>query len=296
MLNCRATGMTVRPTIVSRGRIAFFWVLLALCAGLLLEGGLRAFVGARLGVPFGNARLGYAHDRTLGWFPIPGDRRRVVGSRPFEVEHNRLGFRDVEHGPKAGPRVLFVGDSFVWGFDADQAERFTERLREITPWEIVNIGVSGYGTDQELLLLERVYDTFLPDVVFLVQCNNDVGDGTTNFRYGGYKPYFAKGPGGLERRGVPVPVSLSYRYAQHPLLFQSYAARAAFAVAHAASDPGIVHVPDPTKALIAEMDTWVTIPTSGGSAGSGGSRSLDWPAPSVIPSTPPIGHRPVTGS
>jgi hypothetical protein len=236
-----------------------FWVLLVLVAGLLLEAGLRLFMGTWLTSPFGNARLGYAHDRELGWFPIAGDRRQVVASRPFEVAHNHLGFRDVDHGEKKAPRILFLGDSFVWGFDVEQAERFTERLRELAPeWEIVNVGVAGYGTDQELLLLERFHDSFHPDVVILVHCSNDVGDSGTNLRYGGYKPYFVTGTRGLELRGVPVPVSLSFRYSQHPVLFHSYTVRAAATVAHVLLDEAVVHVPDPTNEVIGEMQRWVT--------------------------------------
>jgi len=255
------THRAAPPTVIRLGprpRRILFWVVLVFLAGLLLELSLRLLLARWLEPPFGNARLGYAHDRELGWFPIPGDRRQVVASRPFAVEHNRMGFRDVDHRPKAGPRILFLGDSFVWGFDVEQAERFTERLRELAPaWEVVNAGVSGYGTDQELLLLQRVHDTFRPDVVFLVYCNNDSGDSSTNLRYGGYKPYFVAGEGGLERRGVPVPVSLSYRHAQHPLLFRSYAVRAAALVAQASFGDGIVQVRDPTDAIIGEMHRWV---------------------------------------
>jgi lysophospholipase L1-like esterase len=242
----------------SRRRV-LFWAVLVLAAGLLLELGLRIVMARWLVSPFGNARLGYAHDRELGWFPIAGDRRRVVASRPFDVAHNRLGFRDVDHGEKRAPRILFIGDSFVWGFDVEQAERFTERLRERAPeWEIVNAGVSGYGTDQELLLLERFHDSFDPDLVVLVHCSNDVGDSGTNLRYGGYKPYFVTGTRGLELRGVPVPVSLSFHYAQHPVLFRSYTVRAAATLAHALLDEGVVHVPDPTSEVIREMQRWVT--------------------------------------
>jgi lysophospholipase L1-like esterase len=40
--------------------------------------------------------------------------------------------------------ILFIGDSFVWGVDAESNERFTDLLRErITRFSILNAGVSG---------------------------------------------------------------------------------------------------------------------------------------------------------
>jgi hypothetical protein len=239
-------------------RLALFWTLLFLCSALMLELVLRLFLARWLPVPGADARLGYRHDRELGWFPIAGDRRLTAASRPFEVEHNREGFRDVVHGPKAGPRILFLGDSFVWGFDVNADERFTDQLQRRRPaWEIVNVGVSGYGTDQEWLLLQKIFHVFVPDVVFLVYSSNDGADSSSNFRYGGYKPYFLKGENGLTLKGVPVPCSESYRYAEHPLLFRSYAVRSASALATAVFRPPIVEVPDPSRALVGEMSRWV---------------------------------------
>ena len=45
---------------------------------------------------------------------------------------------------------MFVGDSFVWGYDVEASERFTELLRDEFPGiRIVNAGVNAYGTDQD---------------------------------------------------------------------------------------------------------------------------------------------------
>ena len=134
----------------------------------------------------------FRYDEELGWFPLKNIETDYIGSHKFHVKNNSDGFRDIEHGKKKKKRIAFVGDSYVWGYDVEQNERFTDKLRNMLPsWDIINMGISGYGTDQELLLLEKWYDHYQPDVVFLVFCNNDWKDNITNLRYDGYyKPYF----------------------------------------------------------------------------------------------------------
>src|SRR6266508_4570513 len=100
----------------------------------------------------------YAHDAELGWFSVPNSESRFTGTRTVSVRHNSLGLRDIEQDRAPKPTILFVGDSFVWGYDAEADERFTELLRPAMPdFRIVNAGVSGYGTDQEFLLLRRIW-------------------------------------------------------------------------------------------------------------------------------------------
>jgi len=120
--------------------------------------------------------------------------------------------------------MIFLGDSFVWGYDAEQQERFTEKLRANIPgWSIYNLGVSGYGTDQEYLLLRQQYDFYRPQIVFLIFCkDNDDEDNSRNERYGlYYKPYFTVDGAWLKLRGVPVPRSEAYFFSLHNLLVKS---------------------------------------------------------------------------
>jgi len=166
--------------------------------------------------------LSYRYDPELGWFPKPNSSGRFFGSREFSFQHNRDGFRDVEHGPKVKPRIAFVGDSYVWGYDADAHERFTDKLQERVPdWEVVNLGISGYGTDQELLLAQKWLPVYRPDVVVLVFSDNDTLENTLNFRGGYYKPWFENSEDRLVLRGTPVPKCLRHYTVQHPFLFKS---------------------------------------------------------------------------
>src|SRR5512140_210814 len=155
--------------------------------------------------------LTYHYDAELGWTPVPNSSSVVTTARTIHAQHNSLGFRDIEFVRGARPAMLFVGDSFVWGVDAEADERFTDLLRSrLSGLTVVNAGVSGYGTDQEYLLLQRIWPTIQPAVVVLTFCAaNDRLDNGTNIRYDGYqKPYFATAADGtLTLRGQPVPKS-----------------------------------------------------------------------------------------
>jgi GDSL-like Lipase/Acylhydrolase family len=202
----------------------------------------------------------YAYDARLGWFPVPRSTRRYDdGARTIVATHNERGFRDRDHGAKDRPRLLFLGDSFVWGYGVGDGDRFTDFLQKDLPdWEVFNEGVSGYGTDQELLVLEATLEDVAPDLVVLVFCSNDDDDNSTNERYVGYfKPYFVEENGTLRLRGVPVPKSINYYAVAHPKLFRVRLVRALADLLFRSWGPAKVQNPDPTLALLARMRTLV---------------------------------------
>lgn len=57
----------------------------------------------------------------------------VANARTIHAQHNSLGLRDIELTLDAQPTIMFLGDSFVWGLDAEADERFTELLRPRIP-------------------------------------------------------------------------------------------------------------------------------------------------------------------
>jgi hypothetical protein len=143
----------------------------------------------------------------------------------------------------------------------EQSERFTEKLRDKLPdWSVYNLGVSGYGTDQEYLLLKRQYDFYQPQIVFLVFCrDNDDQDNSRNTRYGIYhKPYFTVDHDALTRRGVPVPKSENYFFSQHNLLAHSnwvrLFVRAYFILT---APPDYLASNPPTHAILADMQRFI---------------------------------------
>jgi hypothetical protein len=205
--------------------------------------------------------LTYRYDRELGWFPIAKSRKTFTGGRTILVQHNARGFRDIEHVVGTKPRMVVLGDSFVWGYDVEQPERFTEKLRSRLPgWSIYNLGVSGYGTDQEYLLLRREYAFYRPQIVLLVFCrDNDEDDNTRNKRYGAfYKPYFTLERGGLILRGVPVPQSEKYFFAKHDRLAKSnWAKLFALAYFHRTAPREHVAATSPTQAILIDMQRFI---------------------------------------
>jgi lysophospholipase L1-like esterase len=149
------------------------------------------------------------HDPLLGWRYRPGSSVRHV-TRAFDVEVavNASGFRDDPFPPAAEAaeaRVIALGDSqtFGWGVPAERA--FPAVLERELGVDVLNMGVSGYGTDQELLLWRQRGRALRPGVVVLTVCANDTREVYRPAMYGREKPWFVLAGDRPELRGVPVP-------------------------------------------------------------------------------------------
>jgi lysophospholipase L1-like esterase len=95
---------------------------------------------------------------------------------------NALGFRGRkwrQPRPAATFRVALIGDSHSFGFGvrfADTAAEVAARVlgrRMSGPVEVLNFGVNGYNTEQELAVLRAEALAFAPDVVVLQVSSND---------------------------------------------------------------------------------------------------------------------------
>ncbi len=199
--------------------------------------------------------LGYAYAKTLGWFPIPNDHR----SLSITVINNTKGFRGAEFRKNDQPGIVFLGDSFVWGHGVEVTDRFTEKLQSSHPeWNIYNLGITGYGTDQEYLLLQRYFDELKPRLVFLVFCSeNDREDNSLNARYNSFKPYYTVTAHGLKLNGVPVPRSEHLLCLEHPLLSKSYLFRLVVRTYKNMTLPVERSYSDPTTIILAEIQRYV---------------------------------------
>ena len=198
--------------------------------------------------------LTYKYDEELGWFPIENSEKKYNGTRIINVQHNNNGFRDIDHGTKTKKRIAFLGDSFVWGYDVEYGERFTEYLQtSLSDWEIINMGVSGYSNDQELILIKQWFDHFKPDIVFLVICDNDWVGNRTNKLYDYYKPYFKYTENKLVKHGIPVGKSLHFFTSKYSNLLKSRLIQGIIQITR----PKRVQVEDPTSEIIYEMNSFV---------------------------------------
>ncbi|RYZ44696.1 MAG: SGNH/GDSL hydrolase family protein, partial [Sphingobacteriales bacterium] len=91
------------------------------------------------------------------------------------VQTNSAGFRDDE-ASLLDPRVLMLGDSYLFGWGVAGEETVEKQYEKLTGKSCLNMGVSGYGNIQELLLLlewQRTRSLAGKDV-FLFFCSNDL--------------------------------------------------------------------------------------------------------------------------
>ena len=262
-MRIRAEGAQANAAGPTRPRLAIKLAMLVtavvLTAGIA-EVGLRIWCRSWLLGVQDERNLLFQYDKALGWFPIANSQDRLLGSRVISVINNSEGFRAPEHIPNNKPGIIFLGDSFVWGFDVETAERFTDKLQAKHPdWNIFNFGVSGYGTDQEYLVLQQHFDAYNPRVVFLVFCTEtDDFDNCSNVRYGGYyKPYCTVESNRLTLHGIPVPRGERAWLAEHDRLAKSWLLRLGARAWFKAAAPKALHNPNPTGAIIRDLQKYV---------------------------------------
>lgn len=170
----------------------------------------------------------WQHDDRYGWSHVPGAKGRF-DSYGFDVgvEINEQGFRGPPIAPVKDPaktRVLVVGDSLVWGFGVEQEDTFIAEMEaQCQGLEVINFGVSGYSTDQELLLFKEQGKPLQPDVVVLVVASNDFSDNirsTVNVYY--QKPLYVLENSRLVLTNRPVPEPDRFVELTSSLARQSY--------------------------------------------------------------------------
>ena len=186
--------------------------LLALC---LLEVAVRVY--AHLA---SQERLITA-DNIVGWRLIPNARKFYRNeTQPYFVKINSKGFRDGEHSYDKPPgvfRIVVIGDSFVFGAGGvDPSNRFADILAKSgTNLEVINMGVPGYGADQEYLNLKNEGMKYHPDLVLLCAFYNDFSESfsTINPSIGRPKGYLSLD--GNQFVFHPPSFSLFYRLSQY---------------------------------------------------------------------------------
>lgn len=155
------------------------------------------------------------YDPELGWKGVPNARELFVShNAKVWLEHNGLGFRDIaaeERSPDK-PAVVFLGDSFTWGFEVEFEDMFVNLIRrELAGFEVFNLAHRGYGTDQALLTFRRWHDARPLERVVLMFSENDPEENNSDYEYSKPKPKFEVVDDELVLSGVPVPHSEDWR-------------------------------------------------------------------------------------
>ncbi len=139
------------------------------------------------------ARGAEVYSARYGWKLRPGFAA-LLHDVPTTV--NARGYRGPLHPYEKTPgktRLLMLGDSVAFGFRVRDFETFSYLLEHRSDrYEVVNLGVEGYGTDQELLVLEEEGLRYHPDVVVLNVCiaNDPLDNFLPSWWYWRPKPHF----------------------------------------------------------------------------------------------------------
>jgi hypothetical protein len=182
---------------MTRKRLLLAFVLMLCSVGsvvVLLElTSLLVDWGARLGVTHDQPwrEAGNRSDPDLLWTRQPNLALRDVEYRgniarswclddaPLHSRHDLVydanGFRNATTLSVAD--IAVVGDSYVEAPEVPDERRFTTRLASLSGRSVANLGLSGYGPQQELIVLERFALPLGPEVVvWAFYEGNDLAD------------------------------------------------------------------------------------------------------------------------
>jgi len=162
------------------------------------------------------------HHPVFGYEYIPSTSMELAapGGRRYRININSAGIRsDREYAKAKAPgvfRIIVCGDSMPAGQFLSNEHRFSEILERRNPHlEVINLALEGSGTDQELLLFERVGLQYEFDLVLLLPFLQNIRRNLVDAREGRDpatlepvlipKPRFDLVKGELVLRNVPVP-------------------------------------------------------------------------------------------
>ncbi len=188
------------------------WVKIASIATLMFCGVVFGLTFVEIGLRIAGIDHVAFHtiDQHRGWVGRPHVSGWYRTEGKAYIQMNSDGFRDREHikvKPENTFRIALLGDSFVEAMqvplEQDLAAVIEQELSSCTALagqkaEVIKFGVSGYGTDQELITLrEKAWD-YSPDLVVLdFFTGNDIVDNsralTQKFypnELGSLKPFF----------------------------------------------------------------------------------------------------------
>lgn len=127
------------------------------------------------------------YSRDYGFLPYPDTEmvNEVPGRWRFVYHTNAQGHR----GPALPisnryprPVVVLLGDSYTFGVGVDDGQEFAQPLRLALAdrYDVVNLGVEGWGLTQEIRRFYELGQLYQPAVVVLQFCSNDPSDNVLN--------------------------------------------------------------------------------------------------------------------
>jgi len=120
----------------------------------------------------------FVEDGVMG-YKLSSDYQGVqsVYGRNFELETNSKGLRDSREYEynKDKFRIILLGDSFAFGNGVGLDGSYAEQLRTLLgdDVEVINLGVPGYGINNQYLSYLEEGQKYDPDIVLVGYINND---------------------------------------------------------------------------------------------------------------------------
>ena len=142
-------------------------------------------------------------DSITGKALLPGAKMWNTEEGLAFVQINSDGLRDSEHAiekPDNTIRIAILGDSYAEAIQVPVEQTFWRVVQHELgdcpglakkQIEVINFGVSGFGTVQELLTLKHKVWKYSPDIVLLAfLTGNDIRNNLRELQRGGNQPYF----------------------------------------------------------------------------------------------------------
>ncbi|MFC1896394.1 SGNH/GDSL hydrolase family protein [Thermodesulfobacteriota bacterium] len=157
------------------------------------------------------------YDDILGRRYVPGIEGYYRREGEAYVKINKNGFRDVEHKklkPQDTVRIAVLGDSFTSALQVPLNSTYCRLLEgnlesclsaQPKNVEVMNFGVDGYNTAQELVLFKTDVRYYEPDIVIVSFFpGNDIHDNNRTLASDRMRPFF-------DLRGHDLIVDMSFR-------------------------------------------------------------------------------------
>ena len=195
----------MRLFLVKRILLIFIIVLFGV---LFLEGATRIFLSNKIIEPAVPSDVGQ-FDEIHGWSlkPLSYGTSNRTGYK-IEYHINSKGLRDDETSyekPDGTFRIALIGDSRTFGFGVPIEKHYSTLLEGyFQNVEVINMGVGGYGVDQQLLTLRSKGFRYEPDLVLSYVAHYNDHRHIHTERWGKQKPRFILIDGELVLTNSPV--------------------------------------------------------------------------------------------
>ena len=186
------------------------------CSLTLLEIGVRLFMPPPP-MQFENYDDTYVCSANTGWVGRPNYQGLLVREEyTHQIQFNHKGMYDTDHAlekPDNTFRILWIGDSFAQALQVDETETAHQLLENLLneklgneqqQFEIISIGVSGWGTGQELNYYREQGRRYQADLVLLLFfIGNDVNNNLPGYAltidgFNCFTPYYPVCDGTLD--------------------------------------------------------------------------------------------------